>query len=137
MLVISFSMRLWELVQSNGQMHAVKQSFSGFSTPESILAFFQTPGFRLFAIALVAITLLTLVLHGWALVKMLLEKQQPVPFSNKRIPAPPSETYLPKALLWQSSRVGFMPELGLIDHQLKEPNSNRGESTPTRGGDLP
>lgn len=137
MLFISFSRGLWELVQSNGQMHTMKQAFSGFSAPENILAFLQTPGFRLFAIALAAITSLTLVLHAWAWIKMLLEKEQTVPFSNKRIHTPPSENYIPKALLWQSSRMGFMPELGMIDHQPEEPTPNRGESKPTRGGDLP
>jgi hypothetical protein len=137
MLYSIFSMRPWELVQSNTSLHTVKQAFSGISSSESIAAFFRTPEFRLFTAAIVGVTLLILAIHAWAWVKMLLEKEETTPLYNKRIHTPPSQNYVPETHLWRSSRVGFVPEFGLIDHKPEAPEPVRGESIPLRGGDLP
>lgn len=138
MLSSFFSVRPWELVQTNSPVQYAKQAFSGIATPENVLAFLQTPEFKLLATAIVSISIITLALHVWAWIKMLLSKEEVTTFvPNKRIHTPPSQNYIPKALLWQSSRVGFLPEFGLIDHKPEESTPTRVESTPTRGGDLP
>lgn len=128
-----------QLAQANDELQLVKESFSGITDPEKVLSFLQTPEFRVLIFAISGIALLTLVVHVWAWGKMLLEKEHADALSDTytNIHTPPSQNFVPKALLWQSSRVEFTPEFGLIDHQPVEPESARGASTPTRGGDLP
>lgn len=128
-----------ELVQATGQLQPVKEAFSPFFKPENMLSFMQTPEFRLFTVIVAAIIIATIVVHVGAWVNMLLAKEEtttPIQI-HKRMHAPPSQSYLPKALLWQSSRVGLVPEYGLVEHKSEEPEQKRQESIPTRGGDLP
>ncbi|MFN7117434.1 MAG: hypothetical protein ACK4TA_11590 [Saprospiraceae bacterium] len=138
MLSLIFSVRSWVFEQVNAQLQPVEQAFAGLSDPQNVLSFLQTPEFRLLTIAVAIVALLTISIHIWAWIKMLLDREEPSPLHtvDKRMHTPPSQNYVPKAFIWQSSRIGLVPEFGLIDHQPDEPEPSRGVSTPTRGGDL-
>lgn len=133
------SLRPLQLLQEQAPIQPVKQAFAKASNPENVLAFLQSPEFRLFGIAVVAITIFVIAVHVWAWINMVLEKEDISTLSHsiRQKHTPPSQNYVPKSLLWNSGRIGFAPNIRLADHQSKNAEPNRGESTTTRGGDLP
>lgn len=133
------SLRPLQLLQEQAPLQPVKQAFVRASNPENVLAFLKSPELRLFGMAVVAIAIFVIAVHVWAWVKMILDKEEipSVSFSNKQAHTPPSQSYVPKSLLWHSGRMGVMPNISLADHPSKNAAPTRGESKPTRGGDLP
>lgn len=130
--------RFWEFLQANTPASVVEQSFSNLANPDNLLAFLQTPEFRIFS-AIVAIAAVVLIaVHVWAWLQMLTTPEQmTTAFASdkQQLYAPPSQQYVPEGQLWQSSRIGFAPELGFVNHQPKDSEPTRSEPTPARGGD--
>ncbi len=139
MLLFIFSIRPIEWLQSNAPLQPVKQAFTKLSSSENLLTFLQTPEFRLFIIIVTIVSIAIIGVHVWAWIRLLLQKDNlsSTYTLTSRGQTPPSQGFMHDARLWQSSRLGLMPEFGLVDHTLEEPEPNREEPAPTRGGDLP
>lgn len=129
-----------EFLQASAPSSLLQQALSDLVDPNNLFTFLQTPEFRLLFSILAAVVVFWIAIQLIAWIGLLTgSKQLLMPSSDKQmLYTPPSQQYVSEELLWQSSRTGFAPQLGFIDHKTEHTESTRGESTPARGGeDLP